>query len=356
MKKTRIVLIGGFLGAGKTTLIQNLANSLTKKNLKIGIVTNDQAPDLVDSHFLNSNDFSVREVSGGCFCCNFGDLLTSIQNLTDTVQPDIILAEPVGSCTDIVSTVIRPLNEFYSDQFVLSPFTVLIDPNRNTNSFDSNVSYLYDKQIEESEFILITKTDLYNESFINEKINEISTKYPNREILAISSKENLNIDLWIDKLINQSSNLKKLNEIDYEKYAIAESVLGWLNMKAITKSNSLYSPIPYMVNLISNIQAECKLHHTEIAHLKMFLKTTKKQYKCSLTGIHNNISWDTLMDNDSTHTSEWILNARIHIESNDLKNMILNNLQKTNSTFELETTIQEIKSFSPAPPVPVHRL
>jgi G3E family GTPase len=105
----RIVLLGGFLGAGKTTAIARLARCFQDRGLKVGIITNDQADELVDTLTLQSQGFAVDQVAGACFCCHFNALTHSAAALLERESPQVILAEPVGSCTDLVATVIRPL-------------------------------------------------------------------------------------------------------------------------------------------------------------------------------------------------------------------------------------------------------
>jgi len=95
---TRLVLVGGFLGAGKTTLLINAAKTLVAMGHRVGIVTNDQADDLVDTALARQCDIPVTEVAGGCFCCRFPDLLVSIERLQEMVDPDIVLAEAVAIC------------------------------------------------------------------------------------------------------------------------------------------------------------------------------------------------------------------------------------------------------------------
>ncbi len=109
MSAMRFVMIGGFLGAGKTTTIGRLAATYQQLGQRVGIVTNDQATDLVDTHTLRSQGFEVGEVAGACFCCNFNELTETVASLESQQRPDVILAEPVGSCTDLVATVVQPL-------------------------------------------------------------------------------------------------------------------------------------------------------------------------------------------------------------------------------------------------------
>jgi len=103
---------------------------LLRNGARMGLLTNDQAADLVDTGLLKLHGFDVGEVSGGCFCCRFGDLVDAAERLLDQLQPNVLLGEPVGSCTDISATVLQPLKDMYGDRFTLAPFSVLVDPLR----------------------------------------------------------------------------------------------------------------------------------------------------------------------------------------------------------------------------------
>src|SRR5262245_34943074 len=101
----RYLMIGGFLGAGKTTAVGKLARILNDQGLRVGLITNDQGRDLVDTAMLSSQGFPVQEIAGGCFCCRFNSLVEASRKLSAATRPDVFIAEPVGSCTDLVATV-----------------------------------------------------------------------------------------------------------------------------------------------------------------------------------------------------------------------------------------------------------
>jgi G3E family GTPase len=128
----RFVMIGGFLGAGKTTTLTRLAQMYVAKGRRVGIVTNDQAHDLVDTNTFRRQGHAVEEVPGACFCCRFDDLISRVGSLQDSEKPDVILAEPVGSCTDLVATVIQPLKDLYGMRFEVAPYAVLFKPSHGT--------------------------------------------------------------------------------------------------------------------------------------------------------------------------------------------------------------------------------
>ena len=128
MQRLRFVMVGGFLGAGKTTTLARLARHYLGQGRRAGLVTNDQAQDLVDTTSLRAQGFPVEEVAGACFCCRFDDLVGKVGRLEEGERPDVILAEPVGSCTDLVATVVQPLRDLYGDRFEVAPYPVLFKP------------------------------------------------------------------------------------------------------------------------------------------------------------------------------------------------------------------------------------
>src|SRR3954467_12520402 len=113
MTTVRFIALSGFLGAGKTTTMIAAARHLERRGEKVAVITNDQGTVLVDTQLVRSALDNVSEVTGGCFCCRFDDLLVAAQALIDQGNARTLLAEAVGSCTDLQATVIRPLSQLY---------------------------------------------------------------------------------------------------------------------------------------------------------------------------------------------------------------------------------------------------
>ena len=130
MSKARYVMVGGFLGAGKTTAILKMAELLRSRGQRVGLITNDQSFGLVDTAMLGAHGFPVQEITGGCFCCRFNSLVEASEKLTAEAAPDTFIAEPVGSCTDLKATVDYPLRRIYGQDYAIAPLSVLVDPVR----------------------------------------------------------------------------------------------------------------------------------------------------------------------------------------------------------------------------------
>src|SRR5262245_58428028 len=167
MQRVRFIMIGGFLGAGKTTTMARLARFYMDRGQRVGLVTNDQAEALVDTNSLRAQGFPVEEVAGACFCCKFDDLVNKVGVLEKDRRPDVIVAEPVGSCTDLVATVVQPLRDLYCTRFEVAPYPVLFKPshglrilrNEANSGFSPKAAYIFRKQLEEADAIVINRID-----------------------------------------------------------------------------------------------------------------------------------------------------------------------------------------------------
>src|SRR5215831_15970317 len=89
--KAHFIMVGGFLGAGKTTAVAKLGAHLTRQGLRVGLITNDQGQNLVDTSWLRSKGFTTEEIPGGCFCCRFNSLIEAAGKLTASLQPQVLI-------------------------------------------------------------------------------------------------------------------------------------------------------------------------------------------------------------------------------------------------------------------------
>src|SRR5262245_45574503 len=236
----RFVMVGGFLGAGKTTTLGRLARMYAAQGKRVGVVTNDQAHDLVDTNALRAQGLSVEEVPGACFCCRFDDLVGRVGALESTERPDVILAEPVGSCTDLVATVIQPLKDLYGGRFEVAPYAVLFKPshgirilkNQQAGGFSPKAAYIFKKQLEEADAIIINRIDEIDPPAVEELTRLLGAQFPNTPVLRVSAQTGQGFDALAELLEQTGAFGRKILEIDYDTYAEGEAELGWLNATA----------------------------------------------------------------------------------------------------------------------------
>jgi len=279
VNNARYIMIGGFLGAGKSTSVGRLARRLTDEHQSVGLITNDQGSGLVDTLTLRSQGFPVEEIAGGCFCCRFNSLKAAAETLSTATRPDVFIAEPVGSCTDLVATVSYPLRRIYGSNFRIAPLSVLVDPIRTQRilgledgrKFSANVTYVYRKQLEEADFIVINKTDLLSDNKLQILQESLATEFPDAEILAVSARHGVGLDTWFDRLIAEEMPQNKYLELDYDTYADGEAQLGWLNCTVELSSPHEVDGNEVLENFTLRIQSLLATCGVEIAHLKMTL-------------------------------------------------------------------------------------
>src|SRR5262245_25713387 len=195
------IMVGGFLGAGKTTALLRLAEHFTAQGRRVGLITNDQSQGLVDTSIVNASGYPVEEITGGCFCCRFTSLTDAADRLTRDARPDVFLAEPVGSCTDLRATVQYPLRRLYGDDYRVAPLSVLVDPTRASRmlglergpGFSPKVQYVYEKQLEEADLIVINKSDLLDARRRHALEGALSTRFPKAEVVTVSARSGENL-------------------------------------------------------------------------------------------------------------------------------------------------------------------
>lgn len=363
---TRIALVGGFLGAGKTTLLLRAAQRLVERGYRVGLVTNDQGEDLVDTAMGREAAVPVTEIAGGCFCCRFPDLLTSLQHLQETAHPHLILAEPVGSCTDLVSTVLRPLVQYYGEQYELAPLTVLLDSSRTLNHFSPEVHYLYQQQLAEAEIILLSKSDLLAASEQEAQQLSCQAAFPQTRVLPVSARNGQDLNQWLDLILGQTSADPEALVIDYKQYGEAEAALGWLNAKGQVRADHVYSLRQWTADLLTQLDALCNQNDMPIAHVKVLVQTPsslthgasdhRTRLKASLTQSDSAISWDVEQGNPEGAAHEFILNARVNTTPAYLEQTTLQAIEKAKPHPGSRYYLEHFECFSPLPPQPHHRL
>jgi len=274
--KIRFVMIGGFLGAGKTTTMSQLARHYQSQGLNVGIVTNDQAAGLVDTENLRSQGFHVGEVAGACFCCQFDNLIETVSELGADQKPDVLLAEPVGSCTDLVATVIQPIKQLLGAEFEIAPYAVILKPshgrkilrNEAKAGFSPKAAYILKKQLEEADAILINRIDELEESEIEELAQLVSENCPEVPVIRMSAKTGQGVDGLIELLGQQGDFGRRILDIDYDIYAEGEAELGWLNSSLRVQADEAFALDELLLEIITKLQAQLADHGYETAHMK----------------------------------------------------------------------------------------
>lgn len=331
-----LILVGGFLGAGKTTLILSAARLLAARGVRSAVILNDQGESLVDTELALSHGLDAAEVTGGCFCCRFSELMRAAENLR-ALSPDVIFAEPVGSCTDLSATILHPIQEAFSDSFQLAPLTVLIDPGRLRDNPD--VEFLIQKQLEEADLVCFTKSDLYPDAPTG----------PNTR--QLSARTGQGVAAWLDEIMSGQLTLSgKILDIDYEHYAQAEAALAWLNAEANLECDPPLSPALLLGPLLDTLDCELTAAGIPIVHLKALDRTPAGWLKAALCANGQEPSVEGALDASPSSTHHLLLNLRAAADPEPVRAIVAKALHSLSGL----STIH-LNCFSPSPPKPEWR-
>ena len=344
--KPVLAVVGGFLGAGKTTLILAAARLLQQRGLRVAAILNDQGDDLVDTHYAGSLGVACDQVTGGCFCCLFPDLVEAAGRLLES-RPDVIFAEAVGSCTDISATVLQPLKLEHAAHFRVAPYTVLADPERTRRWMDPNLdpelAFLFYKQIEEADLVCFSKADLFD-AF--PALPDVPARY-------LSSRTGEGVSAWLDDILGGRFRTGgRILEIDYERYARAEASLAWLNCSARVKPAVPASPAAVVGPLLEGLDAELTAEGLAIAHVKVMDESPVGWVKASMVRNGGEPAVQGNLDAAPATVHHLLLNARVSGPPSVLRRVVEARL----AAIPGSTTVRSMQCFSPSPPKPEMRL
>ncbi len=351
----KIHLLSGFLGSGKTTAIQHAVRVLLEQGIKTGVITNDQGIKLVDGDFFQHLNIPNRQVVNGCYCCKYDDLDAAVQSLMETNGSEIIFAESVGSCTDIVATVLKPLLRFgRSAQVTLSVFAdvrlLQMFLKDNTHLFDETVNYIYAKQLEEAAIILVNKIDLIKSKELTEIKKIMREKYAEKILLYQNSLDEDSILHWLQMLSHyQSSTSLESLDLDYDLYGSGEASLAWLDQELEIYSAD-NNALQHANDLINNIYEKITQYRYPIGHLKFLIN---HQVKISFT---SNTQPKVAIKNDPAGYTILLINLRVQTDPEMLVQIIANAILEIEFQYGCKIIVNSLAAFRPGYPRPTYRI
>ncbi len=353
---TRIAIIGGFLGAGKTTLINKIAKGLSGAGKTVGLIMNDQGEALVDTQYSTAMGFKTSEVLRGCFCCRFNDLMASARNFASTTSPDFIIAEPVGSCTDLLATVIAPLKLMHPDEFEVAPLIIVVDAPRlaEVGLDPSTLSgYLRKHQIEEAEHIVISKIDMVTREELLKLVEAAKSYNPQASVIPYSAITGHGLDEIMNVVRSGNTSDRQNVDIDYDTYAQAEAELGWYNCTFNFQADQRVDTYDLATRIIRDI-ALC-YDPGDIAHAKIMLTSDTNSLKMSV--VFDNISIDGISGSRYAEGKVAItINARVVSSPEELRSNIRSSIIQAMDSIGNRSNGFRDECFAPSRPNPTHRI
>lgn len=368
----RYIMIGGFLGAGKSTSVARLARHVVDQGRTVGLITNDQGGGLVDTQNLRSHGFDVEEIAGGCFCCRFDSLRAAADKLGRESRPDIFLAEPVGSCTDLLATVTYPLRRLYGDRFAIAPLSVLVDPRRAArvlgieagHSFSAKVTYVYRKQLEEAQILVINKIDTLEAAARAELRAALAENFPAARIVEVSARTGEGLAEWFELLLDGhlvggadtphgTSDPVGPLDIDYALYGEGEALLGWLNASVRVRAERDFDGNAWLRDLAGSLQARLAAGGAEVAHLKMTLSPDGGFREIGLINlVHQELVPEVGESLPAPlRSGELVVNLRAEAAPDVLRAVLEDEIASREGA-----DVEHLECFRPGQPDPTHRM
>lgn len=288
--ETKIDIISGFLGAGKTTLIKKLIDEKFRKE-KIAIIENEFGEVSIDTDILKELNLNIKEIKSGCICCSLtGDFKESIKSIIELYSPERILIEPSGVAK--LSDVIKACKslERYCNVNINMIITVL--DISNVGIYMKNFGEFYKDQIKNAKIIILTRTEDISE----EKIEE-----------ALSIIKKINTQAKIIREV--------LNKIDF-----SEILNDFNKVVRIYKENEIIVNEKYEYNNLVNIK-----HSYDITKKLSDLEKDKKKLK-SYNVIRKNKLRNTTARKYHNHSaditfSSWSLVTKEEFSKSKLKEL-----------------------------------
>ena len=351
-----IHLVGGFLGSGKTTAIRSACEVLRQRGEAASVVTNDQGTLLVDTAFLQGSH-PTREVTGGCFCCRYDQLVELLAEArSDGAQH--VFAEAVGSCADLVATVVRPLLGSASAPVDRVSFTAMVDARLLVRlqageplPWSGDVAYLFLEQLREAPLLVASKWDLVTDGS--------GIPVPGQTVLCQDGRTPAGVARWVDALCDPGhpatadAGACDLG-IDYARYGSGEEALAWLDAE-VRVDTAEGGAREAARRLVRAVVAEVSGEADAIGHVKFLIRDHLYDVKVSHTAADEAPEQALLaelrqLERLSDRQLYVVVNARAEIGAERLQRI----LEQAVAPSVDGATISIIRSvsFHPAPPQP----
>ena len=209
---SKVDVISGFLGAGKTTLIQKLIKDVFAGK-KVVLVENEFGEIGIDGGFLKEADITINEINGGCVCCTLqGDFHDALEKVENTYHPDHIIIEPsgVGKLSDILS-IVKSV-----EGLELNSYSAVVDAKR-CKIYHKNFKEFFDDQISTACCVILSRTQMVNEEKLNEDVSIIRELNPDVRIIT-TPWDDLNGESIYEAMTGSSNGFPEgLEELDFDE-------------------------------------------------------------------------------------------------------------------------------------------
>jgi G3E family GTPase len=318
--KARLVVIGGFLGAGKTTAIAQFAKYLKARHQTPAVITNDHGSDLVDTSILRGQGIFAEGIEGGDLCTRADEAMRVAARVRSEQHADVLVAEPAGTCAELATAVLARARKLLSSNFAVAPLSVLVDPVRaarmlrleSSGKLAHEIADLYRKQIEEAEILVINKTETLSGNKLPALRDALGEVSPRAKIFAVSAKTGAGLEEWFECLMSKETSVAPAGDVRPAASTEPGALLAWLNCTVTVSSVRYFDAGKLLIDLATCVQSLFQQEGGEIAHLKMALNPEHDGSGIAAASLERNDASPQLLRDISEpiQRGELILNAR----------------------------------------------
>lgn len=280
----KVIIIGGFLGSGKTTALRNLGKHLVEKGHRIAIIVNEIGEVGVDGETISGGGLVTKELTSGCICCSLRiSMEYTLQTLVEEYDPDTVIIEPTGIAFPM--QIKEHIELMDVENLSFAPVVSLVDASR-INMEISQVPTFIANQIKESEIVCINKVDLVDMETVASVTKTVMQINPDALVIEMSARKmDDKFRLFMDLLTGES----QAEHTGADLNSVEMSGVGSYSGEYVLRAGNLHADrvTAMLVHLLSGIKAELqKINPEFIGHVKMTLKFREGLIKANLTSAH----------------------------------------------------------------------
>ncbi|MDI3486822.1 MAG: hypothetical protein PWQ51_2650 [Methanolobus sp.] len=332
----KVIIIGGFLGSGKTTTLRNLGKHLIDKGHKIAIIVNEVGEVGVDGETISSSGLVTKELTSGCICCSLKvSMEFTLDSLIEDYNPDVVIIEPTGIAFPLQIKEHIELMDLGEISF--APVVTIIDASRFGAEWNQIPKFI-ENQIKESEIVCINKIDLVDRETIASSTQAALEINPDAIVVEFSAK---NADEKFERFMDLLTGESELHQEREDMNSMEVSGVGsYAGEYSITSNGKDVDQITNMlVHTLVNIKDKVKeINPDFVGHIKISFKASSGLVKGSLTSSDGEPVVEILDEKGDGEEHLKFLSAVTKVEKEDLVEIvdkcIQMNLEKENVEFE----------------------
>ncbi len=323
----KVIIIGGFLGSGKTTTLRNLGKHLIDRGHKLAIIVNEVGEIGVDGETISSSGLVTKELTSGCICCSLKiSMELTLQAIMEDHGPDVVIIEPTGIAFPLQIKEHIELMDLGDVSF--SPVVSIVDASRFGIEW-TQIPKFIESQIKESEIVCINKIDLVDREQIASSTQMVLEINPDAIVVEFSAK---NADEKFEKFMDLLTGESEIHQEREDMNSMEASGVGTYAGEYSIISNGIHADklTTMLVHMLTDIKAKVKeINPDFVGHVKISFRSDQGLVKGSLTASDGEPVVDILDEKGDEEEHLKFLSAVTKVPKEELVGIVDRSIQVT---------------------------